>query len=378
MSDISVSFDDSVNVGDTTNQIAQIFGDLGEASGCKRKDKGGDKAKDKESIGSTSEVGDGEFRDLVGKKLKYKHVDKDNDGEISDGDKYVNEAYDLLREILVGDGIEGVELVGLDGDSFTLKVEGPGGSVDFLIFEGRPAEEAIALVDAEQDSTTSNVFDLNAGNKFSQFAILDASDPDAFLKVGNSGDLADGIDYGNKLEADEIPALVEQILLSGGYSGVEIIDVDANSISLSFAGWNGSKDTLLITGIEDLLTELEGGPLNDLINNFGLPGPGSPPASDFEIDGPTNTPDDVDGSLFAALEAEYGVNFGNTLTNGNNPNSKDDNNLLEILVAEGGQVSDEDETLTLVGVDSDSFTFSYTVGEQTDYFVFDYTPDTIA
>lgn len=362
MTDISESFDANVNVGNKNNQIAQIFGDLNKDTEFKDTDR--------DFVGSNGHVGDGEFRDLMGGVFNYKHVDKDKDGTISDGDIYINDAYDLLKEMLLGDGIEGVELVGLDGDSFTFAVEGKGGSVDYMVFEGQAAEEAIALVDAEESSDTSNVFDLNAGNSKSQFAILDLEkDAADFLKVGNSGELAGNeLDVGNRLNADDVPAILEQVLTDGGYTGVELIDVDASSIALSFTGWNGTKDTLLITGIEDALALVEGGPLNDFINNTNS----RTQANDFEINGPTNVPD---GSLLDTFD------FGNQISQSDINRGTGDTDLLDALVAAGGSISDADETISLIGVDSDSFTFAYeqTVDGQTftDIFVFDYSEDAI-
>lgn len=367
MTHITTAFDDLVNVGNKANQISQIFGDL-------QKDTIGDdpnkqgRAADRDFVGSNGHVGDGEFRDLMGGVFNYRHVDRDKDGELSDGDIYINDAYDLLNEMLTGDGIEGVELVGLDGDSFTLAVDGKGGSTDFMVFEGRAAEEAIAMVDAQQvNGVTGNVFDLNAGNGVSQFAILDlsaeAGDPSLSLRIGDSGELSSDLDVGNNLDAEDVPAILEQVLTMGGYAGVELIDVDASSIALSFNGGNGSKDTLLITGIEDALALVEGGPLNDFLNNTNT----RTQSNDFEINGPTNVPD---GSLLDSF------NFGNQISNSDITRGNGDTNLLDALVAAGGSISDADETISIIGVDSDSFTFSYeqTVGEETfrDIFVLDY------
>ena len=76
-----------------------------------------------------------------------------------------------------------------------------------------------------------------------------------------------------------------------------------------------------------------------------------------------------DGSLLDTF------GFGSSVS-GNDNDFNGAADLLDALVEGGGSISDDDETLSLVGVDSDSFTFSYEqiVGGDsfTDIFVFDY------
>jgi hypothetical protein len=346
MSAIANSFDANVNVGNKTNQISQVFGDL-------KKDTN-HKDIDSDFVGANKNVGDGEFRDLMGGVFNYKHVDKDKDAEISAGDIYINDAFNLLNEMLLGNGIAGVKLVGLDGDSFTLAVDGVAGSKDFMVFEGQAAEEAIRLVDEQQGlSAGGSGFDINQDGK-NQFAILDASDAANFIKVGAGGKLGT-YDGPNNLSQDDLDDFLEEVLIGDGYAGVKILDVDEKSISLMLSG-GGGTDTLLITGIGDILAGI------DAQSNFNA------------------ARDDDNGFRFVGGDEDGGNSSGGQ----NNPsndlfrsfaggqfNENDGDGFLAALVEAGGQLSDDNETINLVGVDSDDFTIEYIHGGTTDYFVFD-------
>lgn len=327
---MTLKFDARVSLHNTKNQIATVLDD-----------DSGD-GWDRDNIGRFDNVGNGELRALIGGILNHTNA-------------HGNDAEKILAELLLGDGIDGVELVGLDGDSFTIAAS-TGGNTDYLVFENDAAEEAIAAVDARQGlSAGGSGFDLNLDGK-SQFAILDLSDPDASIRVGASGKLTGELDVGNSFTAGDLAGFLDAVLLGEGYAGAQIIDVDGDSIAVQFEGWRGAKDTLLITGIADALEVVSAGPLDDFIKK-GFD------QQNFEIDGPTNVPD---GSLLDSFD------FGNQLNN-NKGEAPAINRLLDALVKGGGSISDADETIALVGVDSDSFTFSYeNPAGAIDIFVYDF------
>jgi len=328
---MTLNFDRRIVLHDAKNQISTVLDD-----------DSGD-GWDRESIGRYNNVGDGEFRSLIGGILNHTNA-AGNDAEV------------ILAELLLGDGISGVELVGLDGNSFTVAVT-QGNKTDYLIFENDAAEEAIATVDAAHGlSAGASGFDLNLDAK-SQFAILDLSEPGTSIRVGASGKLTNELDVGNSFTASDLAGFLDAVLLGEGYSGATIIDVDGDSIALQFDGWRGAKDTLLITGIGDALEVVEAGPLDDFIKK-GFD------RQDFEINGPTNVPD---GSLLDSFD------FGNRLSTSDKGEKAAINDLPDALVNNGGSISDADETISLVGVDSDSFTFSYeNASGAIDIFVYDF------
>ncbi|MEM1133999.1 MAG: hypothetical protein AAGH53_13790 [Pseudomonadota bacterium] len=323
---MALNFDNRVDVKNKHNQIAVVFGD-----------DSGD-GKDRDHVGGTRAVGDGEFRSLVGGVMNYHEK------------RGVNDAQNILEELLFGDGISGVELIGLDGDSFTISASN-GRATDFMIFEGDAAAAAIANLQTER---------LDAGDNRSQFHVFDASNPDERLSILGGGDYGDGVHFPNTLRNGnfDFDAFLTQLLTNGGYDSATVIDVDGSSIALSLARGGRKADTLVITGLEDALGALATANRDDLFKG-----------------------DDI---AFGIVSADTSFSFnsskgdllsdivGNLLNGSGQRNFNEANQLLDALIEAGGELSDDDETITLVGVDSDSLTIEYTFGGDTTVVVYDF------
>lgn len=144
-------------------------------------------------------------------------------GELIDADDVTI----LLDELVLADGIDGVEVVGLDVDNLSLQLTNGDGVTDTVVIDG--ATDHIAAVatsvDIDDDQT--------------QFAIFDLDDDDEI-------DL--GLD--EPVPADDLPDLLQDVIF-GADEGVELAGIDQDNVVLRYTSDGGVTDTVLIDGAEE-------------------------------------------------------------------------------------------------------------------------------
>lgn len=149
-------------------------------------------------------------------------------------------------------GLEGVEIVSLSADSFTIAINGGGPSKDYYSFSGDAAVAAIEAVSGER-------FDIK--NKKSQVAIFDT---DAVSKMWIGGGKSDArqnvgeefadITGGTNIKVDQIDDLLDAALISQGRSdapgleGVELLGLTDDGFSLTLDARGPTRDTVIFTG----------------------------------------------------------------------------------------------------------------------------------
>lgn len=248
------AFTGDVNVRDSISQLDILTVDMGINYNLQ--------------IGGTRQVSD-EFRDVVGGSFQINP--RENDLE------------DVLSELLVGTfdaaggedadadaeiGIDGVELVGLGGDTVSIAVSNGTGAIDTLVFEGSAAVAAITAV-ADANVVADKDSGINFKDGVSDFAVIDVDgdtfrfDTGAVARVGN-GELRDVV--GGQISANASDNDLEDLLselffgtfdASGGedvdtddvagIDGVALLGITADSVALSF-DVGDSVDTILFTG----------------------------------------------------------------------------------------------------------------------------------
>lgn len=170
----------------------------------------------------------------------------------------VDEAEDLLIAVVSGKqsngsaGVEGVELVGLTDQGFSLRIDGQAGTVDTIIFEGAGALNAIAAADAnggvdfKDGRTALDVFDVAAEN--SEF--VGGTNP------GTIGADFDALIGGSKIHDDQVLDIFEA-LISGkkqdsGLDKVDLIGLNDTSFSIAVQTSGGNTDYILFTNVDTL------------------------------------------------------------------------------------------------------------------------------
>ena len=127
----------------------------------------------------------------------------------------------LLEAIVLGDGVPGVTLVGLDVDNATFQVELLG-ATDTIVVDG---------INGIVSGLETGEFDID--NDESEFAIFSLDDEDEFR-------LTDG----NVLDADRVQSLLAQEI-TGDLPRVEITGIDQDNITVEIADGDAT-DTLII------------------------------------------------------------------------------------------------------------------------------------
>ena len=165
---------------------------------------------------------------------------------------------DLLQALLTGRGdaagVDGVELLGLTDEGFTIGLTGNVGSIDTIIIAGTAATDAIAALDGGG---------VDIQNPFSQFAVFDAAEePALFLGGSNAGqarfvsqefaDITGGSRLTQAAALDLFEALTTGRGGSAGVDGVELLGVDSDSFAFSITGNAGSRETILVTNVDKI------------------------------------------------------------------------------------------------------------------------------
>ncbi|MCV6596069.1 MAG: hypothetical protein OIF40_03150 [Mangrovicoccus sp.] len=341
----------SINVRNFHDELMHVKIDL---------DGAGELAYGKLHFGGSNAIGDGELYDTISGALNIYRGD--------------NDVQDLLTELLLGmndgdcpdgvsdgiAGIDGVELLSLDADSFTIQMTNMHGAKDTMVFSGKGVEKIIADVAAM--SSTIDVADTSH-----QFTIIDASDIGSSVFIGEIfGELAEvvgksSIDVSPDADGGDVLNLLAELLTGNnssvneadntpGIEGVELIDLDADSFAFKYNG-----DTILITNAAAQIAEAASGPIK-LKNN-------QPTAQVMD---------------FTEFDIRYRIDGANTVGDGElnaitGPNwlawhdTKKRGIVTEYQdVLEEMLISTREEKLTdatgidgveLVGIDEDSFTF---------------------
>ncbi|MEM6482794.1 MAG: hypothetical protein AAF681_13180 [Pseudomonadota bacterium] len=321
-------------------------------------------------IGGTKAVGDGELRDTIGGVLNINKRD--------------NDVKDLLSELLLGKtdgtgddkpsdgvaGIDGVELISLDGNSFTIQLSN-GRSTDTIVFSGEGVAKII------QDVADMSGGGLDFGNKNSQFVIIDADELAA--NNGNkptgstNGELNDviggsGININNR--NNDVLNLASEFLTGEnprddtgespqepGIDGVELIDIDADSFAFKTNG-----DTVLIVNAGDEIASVATqADVGDSKTTAEI-------ADQTDISNPN--------SFIGGTSGELNDVVGGSGIDINNNNDDVENLVLEYTTGSNPRDNSFDDTsgidgTTLIGLDEDSLTFQTngdTIIVQHDYF----------
>lgn len=173
--------------------------------------------------GSTKTVSQ-EFRDIVGGTFKANDLDA------------------LVREVLLGDGVDGVSIGRITADALTIEFHNAG-QVDTLFVEN--AGDLIADLSGR----------FQFGNRFSQFKVVDA-EANEYISGSTravSGELNDIV--GGTFKSGEIDKVLAELVEGDGIDGVSITSLTGDSVTLEFAN-AGQVDTLVVTNIADVLADL--------------------------------------------------------------------------------------------------------------------------
>ncbi|MEM1129956.1 MAG: hypothetical protein AAGH83_05465 [Pseudomonadota bacterium] len=174
--------------------------------------------------------------------------------------RHDDELIDILKGLLTSSGnnapllaSEGVSLVSLSCDSFTLALDGAAGSTNFIEFSGTSAEQAIESVLFTLDSGGPAA---NFKNSASQVALFDM-DSHGSVFIGEAavvGAEADQIIGGSSMSKAEATELFEAVVSgkqengTAGVEGVELLDLTDEGFTLEFEGQAATKDTIIFKG----------------------------------------------------------------------------------------------------------------------------------
>ncbi|MCV6598104.1 MAG: hypothetical protein OIF40_13600, partial [Mangrovicoccus sp.] len=330
-------------------------------------------------FGGAGAIGDGELYNTIGGALNIYRGD--------------NDVEDILTELLLGAhggdcpegisdslaGIDGVELVGIDGDSFTIQLTNMHGATDTMIFSGGGVEKIlqdVAAMSSQMDiADDTHQFIIIDGTELydnrASVESIDIGTPTGELEdvIGTNGISNGGTVYRsffNPLDPldNDILMLLEEIFdgdrpfditedLTAGIEGVDLIDVDKDSFALNING-----DTLLFTNIETQIKLAESEVLvEDSLDTAEL----------IDLTDPLNVTGDYiglsgtvgDGELKEVLEAN--APLGGLLDLSGNIVPDDIEALILEFTSSTRAEKETDATgidgVELVGVDEDSLTF---------------------
>ena len=137
----------------------------------------------------------------------------------------------LLSALVLGGGVEGVEVGAIDNDSLTLHLTNEGGVSDEVALDRVAAISALAQggVDLSNDAPEFALFDVSTTTSFAIEA------PEAV-----SGELATLV--GDGFDAEDVGPLLSEILLGDGVEGVTLNTLDNDSLTLAFTNVGGVTD----------------------------------------------------------------------------------------------------------------------------------------
>lgn len=288
----------------------------------------------------------------------------------------------LLQELLEADGkfnaigVEGVDIVSLNTESFTISIEGLGGSFDYYTFAG-------TFVTSVIDSVAGDRIGLNDND--SRAAIFD-TDLDTKIFIGNgpyqkladnvSEDFADlvALNDAKNINLDEIDALLDAAIAAGngdigyGVEGVGLVSMTDDEFTLDFSGIGLTMDTIIFTGsaaagaIANIaMGEIDVSNQKNEVGYFDVAGSPS-----FIVVG--DQPSDLD-----YVSTEF-----NDLIFGDAIDAAEVLGLFAAIVAGDSNGTSGVDGVELVGLDNDSFTVALSArSASTDYIIFD-NVDTLA
>ncbi|MEM1379877.1 MAG: hypothetical protein AAGH41_04545 [Pseudomonadota bacterium] len=158
----------------------------------------------------------------------------------------------MLQAILTSDkneapGLEGVTLVSLSEDSFTISIPGWFGTQNFIEFTGSKAEEAVANVLFELGNGSPAV---NFKNSASQVTVFNTNETGSIFS-GSAGALDDdtrAIVGGSTFNIPEAEDVLDAALFGSGIGGVEILGLTDEGVTMRFNGQAGTVDTIIMNG----------------------------------------------------------------------------------------------------------------------------------
>lgn len=275
-----------------------------------------------------------------------------------------DELVPILEAILTGrnaPGLEGVELVSLSADTFTIAIDGNGISTDFIAFRGPAAVKAIDAVAGDL---------INIKNPFSQVAVFDTDAKGKLVLGGGNKDqkrlISDEfaeITGGSKFGKDKVDDLFEALVTgngAGGVDGVELAGITDEGFSVRLTGSAGSTETIVFTGqaATDAVLGADGGLVNikDANTQFAV----------FDVATENNVGIGGGGNDARQISQEFAEITGGRRI--------DEDEVLELFEA---LTSGKDEKggidgVELVGLDEDSFAIAFSGGgDRTEYVLFD-------
>ncbi|WP_420393048.1 hypothetical protein [Acuticoccus sp.] len=165
----------------------------------------------------------------------------------------------LVEELVIGDGVPGFELIGLDVDNL---------SVGFSLFGFDATLVLDGINDAVEEAETD---DFNIFDDERQFAIFDVDD-DGTFDLG-PGEFISSVDMSSTNVPDIIRnALEEDTLFLGPPVAFDIIGIDQDNITLEITAEDAATDVLIIDGAEDEIADLAQDFVNlaNAVNELGI------------------------------------------------------------------------------------------------------------
>ena len=188
-------------------------------------------------------------RDIVGEEF----------AEITGGTRInADELDEILGAIFTSDrgeapGLEGVDLVSVSSDSFTIAIDGRAGSKNFIEFSGSEAEAAI---DGVLSQVGNDNYGLDLKNNRSQVTLFNTDDVNSIF-VGSQSAASDEVDEiirGSRLHVNEVADLYLAAVSgradngTAGLDGVELIGITDEGFALRIDAGGDTVDTIIIEG----------------------------------------------------------------------------------------------------------------------------------
>ena len=250
----------------------------------------------------------------------------------------------LLSELVLGGGVEGVEVGAIDNDSLTLHLTNEGGVSDEVALDRVAAISAVA-----QDG-------VDLANDAPEFALFDASTTTSFAieaPEAVSEELATLV--GDGFDAEDAGPLLSEILLGDGVEGVTLNTLDDDSLTLAFTNAAGVTDLVAWDNVAPI-ADLAAGSVDvaDDQNEFAV----------FSV----SSDDEIEVGDVSAVSEELAEIAGEDGLDGGD---------LEALF---GKILSGDgvEGVEHITVDNDSVTLALSNGSATDTIVLDGVADAIA
>lgn len=150
----------------------------------------------------------------------------------------------VIEDVLTGDGVLGVTLIGVDQDNVSLAVA-LAGTIDTLV------------IDQIQDIIAGIAETVGFANRDNEFGVADLADSDVISSGGAaaiSGEFRDIV--GGQFVASEVSDLLFELLLGDGVDGVDVVDLDDDTLTLSLTNSFGVADILVIDNAADEITQV--------------------------------------------------------------------------------------------------------------------------